>query len=69
MHRPLGPRLVDPTTPANALLYGLGFAMLMLVAGSHVDLSAPESPCRSRAGAIAVVVVAVLSLPGGLAIG
>jgi Kef-type K+ transport system membrane component KefB len=61
--------LIDPTTPANALLYGLGFAMLMLVAGSHVDLSAPGLRAGVRAGAIAVGVVAILSLPVGLAIG
>jgi Kef-type K+ transport system membrane component KefB len=60
---------IDPTTPANTLLYGLGFAMLMLVAGSHVDLSAPGLRAGVRAGAIAVGVVAVLSLPVGLAIG
>jgi Kef-type K+ transport system membrane component KefB len=61
--------LIDSTTPANALLYGLGFAMLMLVAGSHVDLSAPGLRAGARAGVIAAVVVAVLSLPVGLAIG
>ena len=61
--------LIDPTTPANALLYGLGFAMLMLVAGSHVDLGAPGLRAGVRAGAIAVGIVAVLSLPVGLAIG
>ena len=60
---------IDPTTPANTLLYGLGFAMLMLVAGSHVDLGAPGLRAGARAGAIAVGVVAVLSLPVGLAIG
>lgn len=60
---------IDPTTPANALLYGLGFAMLMLVAGSHVDLSAPGLRAGVRSGAIAVGIVAVLSLPVGLAIG
>jgi Kef-type K+ transport system membrane component KefB len=60
---------VDPTTPANALLYGLGFAMLMLVAGSHVDLGAPGMRAGLRSGALAVGVVAVLSLPVGLAIG
>jgi Kef-type K+ transport system membrane component KefB len=60
---------VDPATPANALLYGLGFAMLMLVAGSHVDLSAPGLRAGLRSGAIAVGIVAVLSLPVGLAIG
>jgi Kef-type K+ transport system membrane component KefB len=60
---------IDPTTPSNALLYGLGFAMLMLVAGSHVDLSAPGLRAGVRSGAIAVGIVAVLSLPVGLAIG
>jgi len=60
--------LIDATTPANALLYGLGFAMLMLVAGSHVDLRA-RSPCERSAGAIAAGLVALLSLPVGLAIG
>jgi Kef-type K+ transport system membrane component KefB len=60
---------VDPTTPANALLYGLGFAMLMLVAGSQVDLSAPGLRAGVRSGVIAVGIVALLSLPVGLAIG
>ena len=60
---------VDPATPTNALLYGLGFAMLMLVAGSHVDLSAPGLRAGFRSGAIAAGVVALLSLPVGLAMG
>jgi len=61
--------LIDPTTPANALLYGLGFAMLMLVAGSHVDLQAPGLRSSARIGAIAAALVALLSLPVGLGIG
>ncbi|HEY5487665.1 MAG TPA: cation:proton antiporter [Candidatus Limnocylindrales bacterium] len=61
--------LVDATTPANGLLYGLGFAMLMLVAGSHVDLRAPGLRVGARAGLLAAAVVAVMSLPVGLAIG
>jgi len=61
--------LIDATTPANALLYGLGFAMLMLVAGSHVDLRIPGLRASARAGAIAAGLVALLSLPVGLAIG
>lgn len=61
--------LIDATTPANALLYGLGFAMLMLVAGSHVDLRVPGLRASARAGAIAAGLVALLSLPIGLAIG
>ena len=61
--------LIDPTTPANALLYGLGFAMLMMVAGSRVDLDSPGLRAGVRGGVIAAVVVALLSLPVGLAIG
>jgi Kef-type K+ transport system membrane component KefB len=61
--------LIDPTTPANALLYGLGFAMLMLVAGSQVDLSAPRLRGGIRAGVVAACIVGVLSLPLGLAVG
>ncbi len=60
---------LDTTTPANALLYSLGFAMLMLVAGSHVDLGAPGLRAGIRPGVIAFLVVALLSLPIGLAIG
>src|SRR5450759_2034607 len=51
--------LIDATTPANALLYGLGFAMLMLVAGSHVDLRIPGLRASARAGAIAAGLVAL----------
>ena len=61
--------LIDATTPANALIYGLGFAMLMLVAGSHVDLRAPGLRANVRAGVIAAGVVALLSVPVGLVIG
>jgi len=61
--------LIDATTPVNGLLFGLGFAMLMLVAGSHVDLRAPGLRASARAGAIAAALVALLSLPVGLAIG
>jgi Kef-type K+ transport system membrane component KefB len=43
--------------------------MLMLVAGSHVDLRAPGLRASARAGAIAAGLVALLSLPVGLAIG
>jgi Kef-type K+ transport system membrane component KefB len=61
--------LIDATTPVNSLLFVLGFAMLMLVAGSHVDLRAPGLRASARAGAIAAGLVALLSLPVGLAIG
>ncbi|HEU6440251.1 MAG TPA: cation:proton antiporter [Terriglobales bacterium] len=61
--------LIDATTPVNGLLFGLGFAMLMLVAGSHVDLGAPGLRASVRAGVIAAGLVALLSLPVGLAVG
>src|SRR5664280_68222 len=61
--------LIDATTPVNGLLFGLGFAMLMLVAGSHVDLGAPGLRTSVRAGVIAAGLVALLSLPVGLAVG
>ena len=61
--------LIDATTPTNALLYGLGFAMLMLVAGSHVDLRAPGLRASARAGIIAAGLVALVSLPVGLGVG
>src|SRR5450759_549047 len=64
-----GLSLIDATTPTNGLLYGLGFAMLMLVAGAHVDLRAPGLRAGARAGVIAAGVVALLSVPVGLAIG
>jgi Kef-type K+ transport system membrane component KefB len=61
--------LIDATTPTNALLYGLGFAMLMLVAGSHVDLRAPGIRSSARAGVLAAGLVALMSLPVGLGVG
>jgi len=64
-----GMGLVDASTPANGLLYGLGFAMLMLVAGSHVDLRAPGVRAGARSGMVAALVVAAVAIPGGLAIG
>ena len=62
-----GTGLIDPTTPTNGFLYALGFAMLMLVAGSHVRI---ESGMGSglRSAAIAFVVVLAIALPLGLGV-
>jgi Kef-type K+ transport system membrane component KefB len=62
-----GVAVVDPTTPTNSFLYALGFAMLMLVAGSHVRL---EGGLASglRTAAIAFLVVVAAAVPLGLAI-
>ncbi len=61
--------IIDPSSPTNAFLYQLGFAMLMLVAGSHVQLQGPGLAAGIRSGATALAIVAVLAVPTGLAIG
>ena len=61
--------IIDPTTPANSFLYALGFAMLMLVAGSHVQLRGPALATGARSAAFAFGIVALLAVPAGLAIG
>jgi Kef-type K+ transport system membrane component KefB len=61
--------IIDPTTPANGFLYTLGFAMLMLVAGSQVQLRGPALAAGARSAAVAFAVVVVLSVPAGVAIG
>ncbi|MGZ6267778.1 MAG: cation:proton antiporter [Candidatus Limnocylindrales bacterium] len=61
--------VIDPATPANAFLYTLGFAMLMLVAGSHVQLEGPSLASGARSAAVAFAVVVALSIPAGVAIG
>jgi len=61
--------IIDPATPANSFLYTLGFAMLMLVAGSHVQLRGPALASGARSAAVAFAVVVALALPAGIAIG
>jgi Kef-type K+ transport system membrane component KefB len=63
-----GAGVIDPSTPTNAFLYSLGFAMLMLVAGSHVRLEGRLSS-GLRAAAIAFVIVLSAAIPTGLAVG
>ncbi len=58
---------IDPTTPTNSFLYALGFAMLMLVAGSHVRLEGGMAS-GLRSAAIAFLLVVVAAVPLGLAI-
>jgi Kef-type K+ transport system membrane component KefB len=61
--------LIDAGTSDNQLIHALGFGMLMLVAGTRVDLRAPGLRSGARAGAMAVAIVALLAVPAGLAIG
>ena len=60
---------IDPSTPANGFLYALGFAMLMLVAGSQVQLRGPALASGARSAAVAFAVVVVLAAPAGALIG
>jgi Kef-type K+ transport system membrane component KefB len=63
-----GAGVINPESPTSVFLYGLGFAMLMLVAGSHVQLEGGISSSL-RSAAIAFAVVLGLALPVGLAVG
>ncbi len=63
-----GAGVIDPTTATNGFLYSLGFAMLMLVAGSHVQLGSAVG-AGLRSAAIAFAAVVAVSLPIGLAVG
>jgi Kef-type K+ transport system membrane component KefB len=60
--------VIDPTTPTNSFLYELGFAMLMLAAGSHVRLEG-DAASGLRSAVMAFVVVVVAAVPLGLGIG
>jgi Kef-type K+ transport system membrane component KefB len=60
--------VIDPSTPDNSFLYALGFAMLMLVAGSHVQMRGPAIMAGARPACVAFAIVALLAIPAGLAI-
>jgi Kef-type K+ transport system membrane component KefB len=60
--------VVHPESPTNAFLYSLGFAMLMLAAGSHVQLRGAGVAAGIKAGSAALAVVVVLAVPLGLLI-
>lgn len=64
-----GLQVIDSSAPTNAFLAALGFAMLMLVAGSKVQLRGPALALGARGALIAFGVVAVLAIPLGLVIG
>lgn len=61
--------LIDASTPVNGLLYGLGFGMLMLVAGSRIDPRSPDLRAGARLGGLAFAMTAALAVPAGLIIG
>ena len=64
-----GLRLVDPHASIFPVFYTLGFAMLMLTAGTHVDVRSSVIRRGAARGAMTLAVVFLLSVPLGFAIG
>lgn len=60
--------IIDSGSPTNEFLYSLGFVMLMLVAGSRVQLRGSGLAGGARAAVIAFAIVVVLAVVAGLAI-
>lgn len=56
------------SSPAFPVFYGLGFAMLMLVAGTHINLQSPAFRKGAPRGATAFLAVVAASVPLGYAI-
>ncbi|MFN2463396.1 MAG: cation:proton antiporter [Candidatus Dormibacteria bacterium] len=64
-----GFRLINPRVSAFPVLYGLGFAMLMLTAGTHFDVRSTAIRRGAPRGLLALAAVLAVSVPVGLAIG
>ncbi|UTI65986.1 cation:proton antiporter [Paraconexibacter antarcticus] len=54
---------VDPSRPELAFLGEIGFAVLMLIAGTHLPLRTPGLRGALRSGAVGTVLAAVLAIP------
>ena len=64
-----GLRLIDlGGSAAFGVFYSLGFAMLMMTAGAHVDITKPDFRAGAGRGAVALAVVALIALPLGFVI-
>ncbi len=63
-----GFRLLDASMQPLAAFYALGFAMLMLSAGTRVDLRSPDLRAGAPRAALTVGVVCLLSIPAGWAV-
>jgi Kef-type K+ transport system membrane component KefB len=63
-----GFQLIDAHTSAFPIFYSLGFAMLMMTAGTHVDLRSPEIRSGAPKGALALLVVLIAAAPVGFGI-
>jgi Kef-type K+ transport system membrane component KefB len=64
-----GFQLIDPHATVFPVFYSLGFAMLMMTAGTHVDLRSPEIKSGAPKGALAILVVLIAAVPLGFGIG
>ncbi len=60
---------IDPSEPSIAFLSQAGFAVLMLIAGTHLPLRTPELRGAVVSGVAATVLVAVLAVPVALLLG
>jgi Kef-type K+ transport system membrane component KefB len=58
---------IDPTSPTLELLAEIGFAMLMLTVGMHLPLRDPRLFASLRRGGTLAGLVALLSVPAGIA--
>ncbi|WP_313885688.1 cation:proton antiporter [Fodinicola feengrottensis] len=63
-----GLQWVDPTEPVLSFLASAGFALVMLVAGSHVPLRDPALRVALRRGALLAAGVGVLAVPTGFGV-
>ncbi|MGI8563582.1 MAG: cation:proton antiporter [Candidatus Dormibacter sp.] len=64
-----GLHLLDPGAQPFPAFFSLGFAMLMLTAGTEVDLGSKDLRQGARRAALALLVTLAASIPVGLAIG
>ena len=64
-----GIHLIEPTAEPYPIFSALGFAMLMLGAGTEVDIHSPDLRRGVVRGGLALVVALAASVPVGLAIG
>ena len=63
-----GFRWLDPHAPALAFLAQAGFALIMLVAGSHVPVRAPMLRAALGRGALLAAFTGALAVPAGLGV-
>src|SRR5215467_926933 len=59
---------IEPTAQPYPIFSALGFAMLMLSAGTEVDIRSPELRRAAARGGLALIVALVASVPVGLAV-